>query len=202
MTVEFVGRSIVCLTAMQPPALDFSAFESNVGLQRPSTQVTNPQIAIAEYDRFQLVLPPDGRLQANFAPNASRDLCRRVAHELLRQGLPYGSRGVGFNAAVRIDQEQDPVAPLLDAEAIRRVAGEGTIRAGVKLVYMEDDARLTLDVAPVEDDEMAWVASINRHYPFSPDPPTIDAAVSWFAALNDELPRLVRTLVGDSNADL
>jgi hypothetical protein len=72
---------------------------------------------------------------------------------------------------------------------------EGISRRGVKIEYPLGDARMTLEISPDADAAEAWDATINRHYAEVPTDEGLVEAVSWFAALNDELPRLVRKLI-------
>jgi hypothetical protein len=198
MRLDFAGRNVVCLSAMPPNAFDFAAFESALGLDRPSTQVVNPQIALAEYGRFQVVISPDGRLQFNTQPNASRDLVRRGACEVLRQAADYAATGVGFNGIAQVGLEEgepDPLAALLHKSLINERLAVPVTRLGLKLIYPLDEAQMTVEVAPVEGDTQISAVTINRHYSSVPTGEALDAAISWFAALNDEIIRLGRRLL-------
>lgn len=207
MRLDFAGRNVVCLSAMPPTAFDFEAFERATGLARPATQVVNAQLALVEYGRVQVVIPPDGRLQFNTQPNASRDLVRRGAGEVLRQASAYAPTGVGFNGLVRVElteDESDPLKALLDESLIVERLGVQVTRRGLKLVYPLEEARMTIDVIPDEDDVQGSTLQINRHYSSVPGDGALDQAISWFAALNDELTGLARRLlapvVGGQNA--
>ncbi len=204
MRVEFVGRSVVCLVVMPPTSLDLQSFETAIGLDRPTTQVTNPQLAVAEYPRLRLLVTPDGRAQCEFASNASTDICRRAAAELIRQAEPFAPRAVGFNGQARLEaepEEEPPVAGLFNAEAVASFLRETPERSGAKFVYRADDrATLTLDISPAENEPSVWIVSINRHYAGRPDAETRERGVSWLAALSNELPPLVRRLPEGINA--
>jgi hypothetical protein len=192
---------------MPPTAFDFEAFERAAELARPTTQVVNEQIALVEYGRIQVAVTPDGRVHLNTQPNANRDLIRRGTREVLRQVAAYAPTGVGFNGVTRVELEEgepDPLLALLDEALIVERLGMPVTRRGLKLVYPSDEARVTLDIVPDENDVQVCVVQINRHYASLPDEEHLGAAISWFAALNDELLRLVRGLlapiVGDQNA--
>jgi len=207
MRLDFQGRNILCLSSMPPTAFDFGAFEQATGLDRAATLVVNPQLAIAEYGRVQIVITPDGRLQFAAQPNASRDLLRSAAGEVVCQVSPYAPTGVGFNGLLRIqlaDDETDPLTALLDESIIVERLGVQVTQRGLKLVYPLDDARATVEIAPDEADAQASIAGINRHYSSLPADDALNDAISWFAALSDEFPALVRRLlapvVGDQNA--
>lgn len=197
MRVEFASRGLVCLTAMPPGALDLAALESVAQLGRPTQQVTNQQLVLAEYPRFRVLVTPDGRVQCDFASNADRDLCRTVATEIIRQVEQFGARAIGFNGITRIEAEDDeqPLAGLLEGEAVSDFLGQAPRRIGAKFVYDADDrARMTVDVSPSEDEVTVWLAAINRHYSGPVDDAVRNRGVSWLAAVNEELSRLLHRL--------
>jgi len=201
MRIEFVSRGVVCLAAMPPSTLDVAAFETATGLDRALTQVINPQLAVADYGRLRLVVvpgQPSNQIQLEAPGNVNRELCRTAATELIRQATPYALRGLGFNGYGKIscEDEEDPVRALLNEAIINERLGTELSRAGIKLVFPMDGARATLDISPPADEDPAsWGVSINRHYAGAPDDDERARAISWFAALNDELPRAVGRLI-------
>jgi hypothetical protein len=200
MRTEFVARGVVCLAAMPPNGLDLVAFETATGLDRPVYQVINPQLAVVEYARLRLTIllgQPANQVQIESLNNPNRDLWRRATAELIRQATPFAIRGLGFNgfARIEIDDNESPVADLLNTEVINERLNAEFTRAGVKLVYPLDGARATLDISPAPDDEHAWVAAINRHYAVLPEAEVLERAISWSAALDHELRVTVRRLI-------
>jgi hypothetical protein len=196
MRVEFGGRTVVCVAAMQPMTLDLAALEREVELGRPTTQIMNPQLAIGEYDKLRVIVGPDGRVVAEMAPNIARDTCRRAAAEVIRQATPSALRAVGFNAIARIEAEGDeqPLAGVFDTAATATFLEEEPSRLGAKFVYPSDDAgRLTLEIAPDDDSPRTWLVNWNRHYTV-PDDAINERGLSWLAAANEELPSLLRRL--------
>lgn len=184
--------------------MDFEALERATATGRPVSQVSNPQVAVAEYERFNVLVATQGRVQLALKENASRDLVRRASAELLRQIEVFNPRAVGFNGVGRIEVEttdDDPVRPLVNVEAVQTRLEATLARAGLKLVYPSEGARITVDVEPDVDDELGWATAINRHYEWSALLGERDSALSWFAALKDELPRLIRRLVVPSTAE-
>jgi hypothetical protein len=183
---------------MPSSALDLVAFENAAGLLRPSTQVLQPEFALAEYQSVRLFLTPDGRVEILGTADASGELVRRAAQELIRQVTPYGLRALGFNGTLKIrleDGEADPLIPLLREGRLEDRLGVPPARRGIKLVYPLDDARGTLEIGPDEDDERSWTASINRHYAEPPSEAMLERAVSWLTALSDWLAELVTNLI-------
>jgi hypothetical protein len=120
MRLTFAGRSVVALAAMPPAALDLGALERAAGLDRATTQVVNPQMAMADYGRVRILVVPDGRVQLEIQPKAARDVARRTATEVVRQAAVYAPRAVGFNGVVRIEIDEgdpDPVLSLVNDNA-------------------------------------------------------------------------------------
>ena len=197
MRVESVGSNVVCLTAMQPTALDLAALETAGQLGRPATQVVNPQLALADYTRLRVIVTPDGRAQADFNSNVSRDMCRRTATELVRQASIVGVRGVGFNGVAKLECEPDeqPLHRFFNPEAVQHLLGTEPERSGAKFMFSADDrARLTLDITPHEDEPTVWIASLNRHYAGPADDDVYQRGISWLAALDSELRTMLRRL--------
>lgn len=196
MRVEFGGRTVVCVAAMQPMSLDLAALEREVKLGRPTTQIMNPQLALGEYDKLRVVVGPDGRVMAEMAPNLARDTCRRAAAEVIRQATPFALRAVGFNAIANIETEGDeqPLGNIFDTSATATFLGEEPSQLGAKFVYPSDDAaQLTLEIGPAVDAATTWLVNWNRHY-IAPDDAIVKRGISWLAAANEELPSLIRRL--------
>jgi hypothetical protein len=198
MHLEFGGRAIVCLTALPASGLDLAAFEKAVGLPRPRTQLQQPQLLVAEYPSVRLLLTPNGRAELAAKPSAGNDVVARAARELIRQAAPFPFKGIGFNGSLRLRLERgspDPVAPLLNEERVVAGLGATPTRRGIKLIYPLGDSRGTLDIAPNPNDDLLWMASINRHYVGQPTDEVLDRAISWFGGISEWLGTVVRKLL-------
>lgn len=198
MRLEFAGRTVVCLAAMPSGGLDLAAFEKAVDLPRPRMQVQQPQFVVAEYPMVRLLLTPNGRAELAAKPSAESGLVGRAARELIRQAVPYRLKGVGFNGSLRLrleEGEADPVSPLLNEERVLDRLGVAPTRRGIKLIYPLDETRGTLEIVPHQDDQLLWIASINRHYAGQPSEEALDGAIRWFAGISEWLGTTVKTLV-------
>jgi hypothetical protein len=199
--LQFTGRALVCIAPVPPSAVDFERFQHTLQLGEPRTQVRTDQLAVLDYRDLQL-LATEGRLHADFRPSAARDLVRQATQETLEYVALYRPTGVGFNGNVRVDVEdgEDLFAGIVDEGRLAANLGQAP-RVGLKLVYREDEATISLDFQPVVNEDRVWLVGVNRHYDSLPSDEARAAAVAWFAALNDELPRLVRQVLRREAAD-
>lgn len=196
MRTSFVGRNLVCIASMPPDALDLESFERELQLGRPTAQVSNEQLALAEYGRLR-VLVIEGRIQVDLQPNAAKDLVRGAASEMIRQASLFRPTALGFNGVGRIDASasEEPFAGLIDTEAAMTRLGVVDALPGLKLAYALDDGRATLSIDPVLDDEGTWLAQLNRHHAEMLSGDSLDDVIKWFVALDDDLPALLRKLL-------
>lgn len=182
---------------MPPVALELDRFASATGRSAATSQVTNPQVVLGEY-RGVRILAVEGRQQIDFAAEASDNDATTVANWVLGEVERFRPSGIGFNAILRIENDAgdpDPAGQLIRRDLAAERLETEALRYGIKLLYLDESARITLSVDPDGDDDMAWVASVNRHYASSPEGEERTTALEWFAATSHAFERSIRELV-------
>jgi hypothetical protein len=201
--VTFSGRNLVCLSSFPPSAFDPGELEGPLDLGRPETRVDNPDLAVAQYSDLRILIAA-GRFQADFRVGASRGLIRDACPLLLDLVANFRPTAVGFNGTLNVelgDEDEDPIGRIFNATALAERVGGQNARGGFKVTYMADDARWTFSVEPDADAANVWLASVNRHYDSLPTGDLQQSAISWFAALNEELPNQFRALTSGQADD-
>lgn len=195
--ISLIGRNVICLASMPPEAFDFRRLEEVLAIGRPQTELSNPQVALADFERFR-VLVAEGRVQIDVPPTATAALTQRGLEEVVRQAVNYRLTAVGFNGLLRIDLEQDepdPSTRFLDLSGAADQLGADSVRGGWKLVYRIDDARISLALEPDLNDERGWLGQINRHYEGQLQPDQLSQAIAWFEDLHSDPPSVIRPLL-------
>jgi hypothetical protein len=196
MRTSFETRNVVCIAPFPPPALDLRSLEEELGLSRPQSQISNPQLAMAQYEEFQIIVA-GGRVQLEPAMTADNEVVRRALDYLLGMVEPFHPTAVGFNAAASVDSDdgQDPTAGIVQLERLAEHFHVENGRGGFKFAYLHDGARWTISVDPQEGADQIWVVTLNRHYDQLPSGSDRSELLDWFASLDDAFVSQVDSLL-------
>ena len=91
--------------------------------------------------------------------------------------------------------DADPTAGLTREDVASERLGATDLRSGVKLLYLEQSARVTLSIDPDADDDDAWLAAMNRHHESLPEGDSRASVIEWFARSSSAFEQLLLQLL-------
>jgi hypothetical protein len=194
-----IFRNIACLASVPPADFGVEAFEAELGLGKPEDTTVLNTVSIILWEKARLQILPD-RTQFGFTDAADGDFVRRAvdAFVLKLQHLLPGEP-IGFSAMLRLtlgDEDPDPSAGLVDANAIAAKLGGTEARGGLAAVFNDETSRWWIELSPLPDEPGVWTYDFNRVFPrIAADGESRQQVIQWFSDTEAELIAQFETMV-------